>query len=372
MKRIYLDHAATTPILPEVVEHMHQLLSEQFGNPSSIHAEGRKSRAIIETARRTIAKYLNASLGEIFFTSGGTESNNMALQRAVMDLGVTRIISSKVEHHCILHVLDHLPVKVEWVKLNKDGTADMDDLRKLLKKEHDGKTLVSLMHVNNELGSVNDIESIGFLCQENGAYFHSDTVQGIGYYSYDLSKLPIQFISGAAHKFNGPKGVGFIYINNDHLIQPMLYGGSQERNMRAGTENLYGISGMGLALEKAIEQREARQLRLRTIHKLMREGLQAAVPNCRINSGDPDSHHPKVLSVSFPRTERADLLVFNLDIAGIAVSGGSACSSGVESESHVLQELGLAEGYRTVRFSFSHENTEEEIRKVVSIIREQI
>lgn len=372
MSRIYLDHAATTPVLPEVVEHMHQMLAEQYGNPSSIHAEGRKSRAIIEAARRTVAKYLNSSLGEIFFTSGGTESNNMALQCAVRDMGVTRIISSKIEHHCITHVLEHLPVTVEWVRLHKDGSADLDHLRELLQVDHNGRSMVSLMHVNNELGTVNDIDRIASICNESGAFFHTDSVQGIGYFSYDVSRTPIQFMSGAAHKFNGPKGVGFIYINSDHLIQPMIYGGSQERNMRAGTENLYGISGMALALERAIEERVSRRDKLTALNKFMRQELKVAVPDCRINSGDPEVHHPKVLSVSFPRTERADLLVFNLDIAGVAASGGSACSSGVESESHVLQELGLAEGYRTVRFSFSHENTEDEIRKVIGIIREHI
>lgn len=367
MARIYLDHAATTPVLPEVVDHMCHLLGTEFGNPSSIHAEGRRSRSIIEASRKSIAKYLNASLGEIFFTSGGTESNNMALQCAVRDLGVVRIISSRIEHHCILHMLDQLPVRIDWVKLDEFGRVDLEDLKRLL-HEYSGPTLVSLMHVNNELGSINQLDVLSEICAEHGAFLHSDTVQGIGYFNYDLSKIKIQFISGAAHKFNGPKGVGFIYINNDHLVNPILFGGSQERNMRAGTENISGISGMSLALEKAVDEQKERSERVKDLNQYLRTLLSERIPGIRINSGDVSISHPKILSVSFPRSEKTDLLVLNLDIAGVAVSGGSACSSGVESESHVLEELGLTEGFRTVRFSFSHTNTREEIERVVEIV----
>lgn len=371
MKRIYLDHAATTPVLPEVADHMSQLLRENYGNPSSIHAEGRESRAIIEAARKEVAKYLNASLGEIFFTSGGTESNNMALSCAVRDLGVERIISSTVEHHCILHPLQELPVELEHVQLNKDGSANLQHMCELLGSTNK-KTMVSLMHVNNELGTVNDLEAIAQLCEEHGALFHSDTVQGIAYFNYDVSKTKLQFMSGAAHKFNGPKGVGFVYINSENLVRPMIFGGSQERNMRAGTENIYGISGMALALKKGVEEQDDRMDHMRTLNQYMRTKLQEICPGCRINSGNLSVHHPKILSVSFPYSEKADLLVFNLDIAGVAVSGGSACSSGVESASHVLQELDLVEGYRTVRFSFSQTNTREEIDQVIGIIGKNI
>lgn len=371
MSRIYLDHAATTPMLPEVVEHMAGLMGTHYGNPSSIHAEGRQSRAVVEEARKVVARCLNASLGEIFFTSGGTESNNMALRCAVRDLGVRRIVSSPVEHHCVLHVLEHLDVETSMVRLRADGTADLGHLGELLDLFPE-KTLVSLMHVNNELGTANDLAAIARLCAEKGALLHCDTVQGVGFFEYDLSEMPVQFISGSAHKFHGPKGVGFIYISNEHLVHPVFYGGSQERNMRAGTENIAGISGMAMAMRLAYEAREERMGHLREINAYMRELLEREIPGVRINSGDVGVHHPKILSVSFPASARTDLIVFNLDIDGIAASGGSACSSGVEEESHVLEHLGLAAGFRTVRFSFSHSTTRDEIDRSVAALKRHL
>lgn len=367
MGRIYLDHAATTPMHPEVIEYMAQLMREQYGNPSSIHAEGRRGRAIVEAARKVVARYMNASIGEIFFTSGGTEANNMALQCAVRDLGIRRIISSPVEHHCVLHTLDHLGVEVVMAPLGPDGRVLHEGLADVL-DESDAPTLVSLMHVNNELGVVHDLGALSELCAEKGALFHSDTVQGIGHYAYDLSRMKLQFATAAAHKFRGPKGVGFIYINSDRLVRPLVYGGAQERNMRAGTENVAGIAGMARALELAMASREEQVSRLRELNDYMRRSLRAAVPGCRINAAPDAWQDPKILSVSFPANDRSDLLVFNLDIAGVAVSGGSACASGVESESHVLQSLGLSEGYRTVRFSFSAENSFAELDRVVDIL----
>lgn len=374
MKRIYFDNAATTPILPEVIEVMAQAMRENFGNPSSIYAEGRTARAAIEQARKQVAQCLGASIGEVFFTSGGTESNNMALKCAVRDLGVQRIISSPIEHHCVLHSLDNLrrlgQVEVAMLRLGPAGQPDMAHLTELLQTSK-AKTLVSLMHANNEIGTMIDLQAVGELCHEHGALFHSDTVQTMGYYPIDVSKTPINFLSGSAHKFHGPKGAGFIYINSSNIIKPFVDGGSQERNMRGGTENIYGILGLAKALSQAYRELEARRTQIKAVRDYMRQQLDANFNNLHYN-GDPDKGHYKLLSIAFPPSPRADLLLLNLDIAGISASGGSACSSGADAGSHVIAALSGDDTRKTIRFSFSHHNTLEEVDVVIGKLREAI
>ncbi|MCB9288619.1 MAG: cysteine desulfurase [Lewinellaceae bacterium] len=372
MKRIYFDNAATTPIAGEVVEAMEKAMRETYGNPSSIHAEGRTARAAIEKARKQIAQYLGASIGEVFFTSCGTESNNMALKCAVRDLGVQRIISSPIEHHCVLHSLDSLErfgqIERVEVKLDAQGHPDMEHLEQLLKSSSK-KTMVSLMHSNNEVGAMIDLQEVGELCREHDALFHSDTVQTIGYYPIDVSKTPVSFLSGSAHKFYGPKGIGFIYINGDNIIKPYLDGGAQERNMRGGTENIYGILGLAKALSLACDNLEERRRKVTDVRDYMKAQLEASFDYLQFN-GDPENGHYKLLSVAFPPSDKADLLLLNLDIAGVSVSGGSACSSGADAGSHVIEALKGDPDRKTIRFSFSHNNTREEVDQVVAKLKE--
>lgn len=371
--RIYLDNAATTPVDERVIETMVEALRLTNGNPSSIHQEGRTARAAIEQARRQIARSLNASIGEIFFTSGGTESSNMALKRAVLDLGVRRIISARTEHHCVLHSLDALVkeqgMEVVFVDQNSDGHIQLEHLEALLQQKGT-PTLVSLMHANNEIGTLMDLVKVSALCTQHNALFHTDTVQTIGYYPIDLSQLNIAFLTGSAHKFHGPKGIGFIYINNSNIVHPYIDGGSQERNMRGGTENISGILGMAKALELATTEMESRQAYIKGLRDYFAEQLQAQFPDLEFN-GDPFGQgHYKILSVGFPPSQRADLLLLNLDIAGVAASGGSACSSGVDVGSHVMDALKHGSLRQTLRFSFSHLNTRDEVDQVLVKLKE--
>lgn len=372
--RVFLDNAATTPLDPEVIEAMTHAMQTYGGNPSSIHKEGRTARSAIEKSRKIIAESIGASIGEVFFTSGGTESNNMALKCAVRDLGVERIISEKLEHHAVLHTLERLEkeasVEVVYLNVDENGRLDLTELETLL-QESEKKTLVSIMHSNNEIGTLNNIENIGKLCATHKAYFHTDTVQTMGYFPLNMSSLNISFATGSAHKFYGPKGIGFIYINNDNIVKPFIDGGSQERNMRGGTENIYGIIGMGLALQKALVEQESRKEKIKELRTYFKDKLTAHFDDIRFN-GDQEHFHYKVLSVSFPFSNKSDLLLFNLDIEGISASGGSACSSGIDVGSHVLAGIGEGIDRNTVRFSFSHLNTKEEIdyvfEKLVKIL----
>lgn len=371
--RIFFDNAATTPIDERVVEVIINALRHTNGNASSIHQEGRTARAAIEQARRQIARTLKASIGEIFFTSGGTESSNMALKRAVQDLGVQRIISSRTEHHCVLHSLETLTkeetVEVIFVEQESNGHVKLAQLEQLL-QEGGKKTLVSLMHANNEVGTLLDLEKVSALCAQYNSLFHTDTVQSIGFYPIDLSKLKIAFLTGSAHKFHGPKGIGFIYINSDNIIHPYIDGGSQERNMRGGTENIPGILGMAKALELAVGEMETRRAYIQGLRDYFVEQLQVHFDDLEFN-GDPFGQgHYKILSVGFPPGPRTDLLLLNLDIAGVAVSGGSACSSGVDVGSHVMDALKHGSPRQTLRFSFSYMNTREEVDEVVKRLKE--
>jgi cysteine desulfurase len=373
MERIYFDNAATTSLDPEVLETMMPYLTNKFGNPSSIYSYGRETRTAIETARKSVAKILNANPAEIFFTSGGTESSNMAIQSAVRDLGCKHIITSTIEHHAVSHTAEHLDnmdvVKVSYVKLLPDGHIDIEDLEKLLAASTE-KTLVTLMHANNEIGNMLDIQEVGELCKLYNAIFHSDTVQTVGHFPFDLRNTPIHFITGAAHKFHGPKGVGIIYINENIRIKPIVHGGGQERNMRAGTENLYGIVGFAKALELATANYENDSAYIAALKQHMHDELKKYVPGVAFNGDTFGRSLYTVLSVSIPKTEKSEMILFNLDINNICASGGSACTSGADAGSHVIRAINNNPNQLTVRFSFSKHNTKEEVDAVVMKLKE--
>ncbi len=375
MQRVYLDNAATTPISPGVIEVMQNAMRDHYGNPSSIHKEGREARAEIEAARKKVAQRIGASIGEIFFTSGGTESNNMALKNAVRDLGVRRIITSPVEHHCILHTVERLGqtdgVEIKYLRLDAHGRPEMEHLREILATGGE-KTMVSLMHANNEIGTMIDLDAVSGCCREFGALFHSDTVQTIGTYPIDVSKTRINFLAGAAHKFHGPKGVGFIYINGDNIIQPYIDGGAQERNMRGGTENIYGILGLAQALEEACKAREERHRYVKGLRDYLAEELLSHFPGLKFNGDWQNQAHYKLLSVNFPPSPKGDMLLLHLDIAGISVSGGSACSSGADAGSHVIDALESDPDRKTIRFSLSHLNTKNEIDYALTRLKKMV
>jgi cysteine desulfurase len=375
MSRIYLDNAATTPLDPAVLEAMMPFLTEQFGNPSSIYSYGRESRLAIENARKTVARILNAHPAEIFFTSGGTESSNTAITASVRDLGCTHIITSAVEHHATLHTVEYLyhrgEAALDYVNLLPNGHVDMEHLEQLLAGS-DGKCLVTLMHANNEIGNMLDIFAVGELCKLYGAIFHSDTVQTVGHFPFDLRNTPVHFITGAGHKFHGPKGVGLLYINENVKIKPFVHGGSQERNMRAGTENLYGIVGFAKALELATEHYEQDSAYIKGLKVYMMEQLKKYIKGVSFN-GDPLGRSLyTVLNVSFPKNEKSEMILFNLDINHICASGGSACTSGADAGSHVIRAINNNPNQVAVRFSFSKHNTREEIDQVVQKLQELI
>lgn len=361
--RVYFDNAATTPLAEEVFEAMVPYLKNHYGNPSSIHSAGRKARAAIEQARKTVARYLNASIGEIFFTSGGTESNNMVLKGAVKKLGIQRIISSPLEHPCVIKSLKSIEedtnVQIDWVTHDHLGRISFDQLEELLQQKTK-KTLVSLMHQNNEIGNRLPLDKVAQLCTEHQALFHTDSVQGIGYQQIDLQKTNISFLSGSAHKFHGPKGIGFVYINNNNQIPPFMDGGAQERNMRGGTEHTAGIVGLAKAMTLAYDHLEERLEKIQQLRNYLVEGLKD-LGDVKFNGDYLGPCHPKIINVSFPDNVKNNMLVFNLDIAGICASGGSACSSGVESASPVLAAIDPTDTRRSVRFSLSHYNTMEEV-----------
>lgn len=368
--RIYFDNAATTPIDPLVVEEMLPYLSNHFGNPSSIYSYGRENRLAIEKARKTVASILGAQPAEIFFTSGGTESSNTAIFNAIRSLGCKRIITSPIEHHATLHTVEHLAknseASLEYVHILPNGHIDLIDLERKLSSS-DIKTLVTLMHANNEIGNITDIKTVGELCKKYHAIFHADTVQTVGHFPIDLSTLHVDFITGAGHKFHGPKGIGVLYISQRNKINPFIHGGGQERNMRAGTENIYGIIGFSKALEIANKHYAEDSAYIQSLKKHLKQQLSQKVPGIIFN-GDPEGNSLyTVLSVGFPHTEKSEMLLFNLDIHNICVSGGSACSSGANQGSHVINAL-TKQKQSTVRFSFSKYNTIEEIDKVVDTL----
>ncbi|MDB5246246.1 MAG: cysteine desulfurase [Segetibacter sp.] len=373
--RIYFDNAATTSLDPAVLAAMMPYLTNLYGNPSSIYSYGRESRLAIENARKSVAKILDAHPAEIFFTSGGTESSNTAITASVRDLGCKHIISSEIEHHATLHTIRFLQnrgeASVSYVKVRPDGYIDMNELENLLMQSHE-KTLVTLMHANNEIGNMIDLQATGELCKRYNAIFHSDTVQTVGHFPFDLKNTYVHFITGSGHKFHGPKGVGILYINENVKISPFLHGGSQERNMRAGTENLYGIVGFAKALEAATISYEEESSRIKDLQLYMMQQLKKNTVGVSFN-GDPGGRSLyTVLSVNFPRTFKSEMILFNMDINNICVSGGSACSSGADIGSHVMNVINSDPGLVTVRFSFSKHNTKEEVDTVVKKLKDMI
>lgn len=381
---VYLDNAATTRLDPEVLDAMLPLMTEQYGNPSSIHSHGRQVRTAIEKARKTVASLLNTSPAEIFFTSGGTEADNTAIRSSIDTYGLTHAISSPLEHHAVLHTLEHAArqgtIRLSLVEVDERGHINFDHLEQLLGSFP--RSFVSLMHGNNEIGNLLDLERVGNLCRQYDAIFHSDTVQTMGHFRHDLQTLPVDFVVGAGHKFHGPKGVGFLYVNAERVnIHPFIYGGAQERNRRGGTENVYGIVGLAKALEIAYRDMDAHRQHITALKRRMIDRLTEKMPEqsrmpdhgalVRFNgdSANMDGSLYTVLNVSLPASELSDMLLFNLDIARISASGGSACSSGSSVGSHVLAALpGLDPDRGYVRFSFGKYNTVEEVDYAVDTL----
>ena len=362
--KVYLDNAATTPLAPEVFDAIAPILKSNFGNPSSSHFIGRTARALIETSRRSIASHLNCHTSEIIFTSGGTEADNMALLCAVKELGVKRIITSRLEHHAVGHTVENIctefDVELEYVKHCKKGNIDLDNLEVLLTDSK--KTLVSLMHANNEIATLIPLKEVSEICRKYEAFFHSDTVQTMGHYSFDLNELDIDFLTCAAHKFHGPKGIGFLYSNMKTQMIPMIHGGSQERGYRGGTENIYGIVGLATAMDLAYSDLAEHQRHVQGLKDYMIQELQKYFSDVYFHGEiAKEKSLYTVLNVCFPATEKASMLLFTLDLKGIAASGGSACSSGATKGSHVLDGIQADINRPNVRFSFSRYTTKEEI-----------
>lgn len=372
--RVYLDNAATTPVAPEVVEAMIPVLRNEFGNPSSTHSFGRQSKGLIETSRRTIAKFLNCQPSEIIFTSGGTEADNMAIFSAINLMGVKHIITSKIEHHAVGHTVEaaeKMGVRISYVRLDEKGNVDLKDLEKLLSTEE--KSLVSLMHANNEIGTLLPLKQVSEICRRNDALFHSDTVQTMGHYAFDLKDLDIDFITCAAHKFHGPKGIGFLYVNKKAKVESLIHGGAQERGLRGGTENVYGIVGLAKAMELAYEDIEGHQKHVQELKSYMIEQLKAAIPGIDFHGEiNPEKSLYTVLNVCFPESEKGGMLLFTLDLKGVACSGGSACTSGAAKGSHVLEGIDAKMNRPNARFSFSRYTTKDEIDFALTQIKDVV
>lgn len=372
MKKVYLDNASTTAIRPEVITEMTKILSEDYGNPSSTHSFGRNAKSILELSRKSIAKHLNVSAQEIIFTSCGTEATNWILRSAVKDLKVKRIITSKIEHHAVLYTVLALQkeydIQVDYVAVRPNGEVDITHLVELLSQEK--KTLVSLMHVNNEIGTVLNLDRISTICQEHNVLFHSDTVQSIGKTVIDLQKLPIDFIVASAHKFHGPKGVGFAFVRKNSGLQPLFYGGEQEKGLRAGTEALHQIAGMAKALSLSYANLEAEKKGITELRTYLINQLKIEFPEFKINGSSEGFY--TVLNVLLPFSEdKTAMILFHLDMKGIAVSRGSACQSGSIKPSHVLAEMLSNEDLKkpSLRISFSHENTKEDIDLLIQALK---
>ena len=376
---VYFDNAATTPIRPEVIEVMTDVLKNNYVNPSSSHSFGRSSKSLIEKYRKDIANNFKVSPSEIAFTSGGTEADNLVLRSAVRDLGIQTVITSKIEHHAVLHTLTQLVkeynISVLYVDLDDKGGIDYDHLERLLKSNNNA--LVSLMHINNEIGNLLDIKRIADLCKVHKALFHSDTVQSVGHYALDLSEIPIDFLAASAHKFHGPKGVGFCFIRKNSGLQPLIFGGEQERGYRAGTESVHNIAGLAEALKLAYRNLEAESAYVKSIKSYFMDSLKAAIPHVSFNgnSGDLEKSTYTSVNVCFPiAPERGAMFLFQLDLKGIACSKGSACQSGSSQNSHVLTEILSKDDLLkpSIRFSFSIYNTKDEVDYVVKTLKELV
>ena len=371
MKKVYLDNASTTAIRPQVIQEITRLMTEDYGNPSSTHSFGRNAKSVLELSRKSIAKQLNVVGSEIFFTSSGTEANNWILRSAVRDLGVKRIITTKIEHHAVLYpalaLQKEFGIQVDFVAILPDGNIDVTHLAELLSQEV--ITLVSLMHVNNEVGVVLDLERIAIICKEHNALFHSDTVQSVGKTEIDLKALPIDFISASAHKFHGPKGIGFAFIRKNSGLQPLLLGGEQEKGMRGGTESVYQIAGMAKALEMAYANLDSERAYISDLKEYCANQLAQRFPNSKIIGSNNNFYN--IINVVLPLSaDKTGMLLFHLDMKGIAVSRGSACQSGSSNPSHVLAEILSPEELvqPSLRISFSHYNTKEEIDYLLEVL----
>ena len=373
-KRVFLDNAATTPMAPEIIDLISEMMKTHFANPSSIHSYGRESKIVVERSRKTIANILNTSPGSIFFTSGGTEADNMAIKCAIHDHKITHAITSKISHHAVLYPLEDLEkegtIKLSYVDIDENGVVDLNHLDELLQAYP--RTFVSIMHANNEIGTIQDINTIGEICKEHKAIFHSDTVQTMGHFPFNMQELNVDFMAASAHKFHGPKGVGFVYISEDIQIKPLLRGGGQERNMRAGTENIYGIAALAKAMEMAYENMEEETTYIKGLKKYMIDGLKSEIEDVQFygKCTDLDDSLYTVLSCNFPERDDSEMLMFNLDILGVACSGGSACSSGSSKGSHVLTSIVPNSMRPGVRFSFSKYNTKEDIDFTIDKLKE--
>ena len=379
MNSVYFDNAATTPISAEVIDVISEIMKNNFGNPSSSHSFGRSSKVLLEKSRKTIASYLNVSASEIIFTSGGTEADNLVLNSAVKDLDVTHIIISKIEHHAVLHTVEKLQrdfnIKVSYVKLDEFGNIDFKHLENLLQIK--AKTLVSLMHVNNEIGNILDIKQVADLCKLNNALFHSDAVQSVGHYKMDLQDIPVDFLAASAHKFYGPKGVGFAFVRKNSGLRPLITGGEQERGLRAGTESIHNIVGMEVALKNAYDNLDKETGYVKELKQYFIDGIKKAIPGVKFNGGSYSlvKSTYTLVNICLPiALEKSAMLLFQLDLKGIACSKGSACQSGSSQNSHVLTEILNDDDLQkpSIRFSFSIYNTKEEIDYVIGVLKEFI
>jgi cysteine desulfurase len=371
MRKTYLDNAATTAVRPEVIAEMAKVLAEDYGNASSSHSFGRHAKSVVELARKAIAKQLNVAAQEIIFTSGGTEADNWILRAAILDLGVKRIITSRIEHHAVLHAIEAMAkdsdIPVEFVKVLQNGNIDLNHLAELLSSEQ--PTIVSLMHVNNEIGTVLDLDTVGKLCRSHGAYFHSDTIQSVGKFRFDLQQIPIDFIVASAHKFHGPKGIGFAFVRKGIVLNPMLYGGEQEKGLRAGTEAVHNIAGMAKALELAYGNLDDERKYISDIKTYAIAQFEKHFVGVKFNGADTFYN---ILNVCLPISpEKTAMILFNLDMKGIAVSRGSACQSGSAKPSHVLAEILSEEDLKkpSLRVSFSHYNTKDDVDYLIDVLQ---
>lgn len=372
MNQIYLDNAATTSVRPEVVEEMVKILTNDFGNPSSTYSIGRHTKALIETARKTIAKQFNATSSEIIFTSCGTEGNNWIIRSCVRDLGVKRIITTRMEHHCTLYSIQQMEkeygTKIDFVNVTSSSAIDYDHLETLLKDEQ--PTLISLMHVNNEVGTILDLKRVADLAQQYNALFHSDTVQSVGKVEILLDEIPLDFIVASAHKFHGPKGAGFVFIRKKNVLKPLIVGGEQEKGMRAGTEAPHQVVGMAKALELSYKDLNKDRNTITSLRDYCKAKLEETFPGVQFNGSDNTFYN--VLNIRLPFSpEKAAMMLFQLDMKGIAVSRGSACQSGSQKPSHVLAEFLTQEELTkpSLRLSFGHENTKEEIDFLIDVLK---
>ena len=373
-RRVFLDNASTTPMHQEIIDMMSDMMRSNFANPSSVHSSGREAKVIIENSRKTIADLLNTSPGTIFFTSGGTEADNMAIRSTIQDYNIQHVVTSKIAHHAVLYPLQDLEnkniIKITYVDIDNDGIISLSHLKDILK--NNSRTFVSIMHANNEIGTIQNIKKIGEICNDYNAIFHSDTVQTIGHYPFNMEDLNVHFMAASAHKFHGPKGIGFIYISDKIKISPLLRGGGQERNMRAGTENVCSIAGLAMAMQIAYKNLEEETNYIKGLKKHMIKRLKTELNDVQFYAKCTDLENSlyTVLSCHFPETDISEMLIFNLDILGISCSGGSACNSGVSKGSHVLKEVFPDSKRPGIRFSFSKYNTKEDIDFTITKLKE--